>query len=293
MTTRNELRIMPVEAARKFERTLRHDRRPDERPRWKREADESFAERRDGSVSPVRREGEEFRAQVTNKDRAARPAPKKAPIRSRDRGGKHGPRPARPPAPPARTPERSEPVESVERVYSRPWRASDSKPRPSGDAPRAPQNEASAPYRASPRSNSTARDRGDVPRASRRSGGEGRADAAGRGDSDRAQTRPYDSERSGRPGARSGAGSERGPARPYGDRPARSAAPSGAPRGPASRNSGNAGDRAAVKPYGERPARSSSSASRNGPAPRTGTGLRRDAGSRPAPRGTGGPKKRG
>lgn len=307
MTTRNELRIMPVEAARKFERTLRHDRRPDERPRWKREADESFAERRDGSVSPVRREGEEFRAQVTNKDRASRPAPKKAPIRSRDRGGNHGPRPARPPAPPVRTPERTEPVETVERVYSRPWRTSDSKPRPAGDTPRAPRADAGAPYRASPRSSSAAGDRSDGPRASARPGtrgpgGENRRSSGPRGSNDRAPTKPYSSERASRDGnspqgaprgPRSAAGNERGPARPYGDRPARAAAPSGAPRGPSSRSSGNATDRAPSKPYGERPARSSSSASRNSAAPRTGTGPRRDGGSRPAPRGAGGPKKRG
>ncbi|MBK8069457.1 MAG: pseudouridine synthase [Rhodanobacteraceae bacterium] len=65
MTTRNELRIMPVEAARKFERGQRRDKRPGERPNWKREAAEAIGER-GGDRRPPRREGarpgEEFRA---------------------------------------------------------------------------------------------------------------------------------------------------------------------------------------------------------------------------------------
>jgi len=47
MTTRNELRVVPLEAARKFERGQRNERRPDARPSWKKDAAESFAERRD------------------------------------------------------------------------------------------------------------------------------------------------------------------------------------------------------------------------------------------------------
>lgn len=67
MSTRSELRIMPVEAARKFERGQRRERRPGERPNWRREAAEAIGERhRDDRRAPPRagrtRPGEEFRA---------------------------------------------------------------------------------------------------------------------------------------------------------------------------------------------------------------------------------------
>mgnify|MGYP002784134962 CR=1 FL=1 len=53
MTSRTELRIVPAEAAHKFDRGQRRERRPDDnKPRWKREAAESFAERGSRSRGP-------------------------------------------------------------------------------------------------------------------------------------------------------------------------------------------------------------------------------------------------
>ena len=63
MSTRSELRVIPVEAARKFERGQRNERRPEERPRWKKDAEESISERRDyprqtDRSKPLRRDGD-------------------------------------------------------------------------------------------------------------------------------------------------------------------------------------------------------------------------------------------
>ncbi len=63
MSTRSELRVIPVEAARKFERGQRNERRPEGPPRWKKEVDESIAERRDyprqtDRSKPLRRDGD-------------------------------------------------------------------------------------------------------------------------------------------------------------------------------------------------------------------------------------------
>lgn len=55
VAVRHELRLVPAESMHKFERGQRRERRPEsDRPRWKREAAESFAER--GS-NPARRRG--------------------------------------------------------------------------------------------------------------------------------------------------------------------------------------------------------------------------------------------
>ncbi len=326
MTTRNELRIMPVEVARKFERGARGDKRPGDRPSWKREAGEVLAERGHGEGPPRRvpgqRQGEEFRdrgaapgrAGPARGDRATRgpgerPAARSAP-RSRDRAAGSGPRPSYPAPPPARA--KPEPVEVVERVQSRPWRSSDSKPRPATGAPRAerPAATGDTPYRASPRrpaSGDAPRGRSDAARGGPRAGARGATTERFEG---RFESRPEFAAKDApsRPGARSGSSrgpaasgdrptrdatpgkprsvgprSEAGPARPYGDRPARAGASAGNPRGASER--GPAPTRS-----GERPARSS--------APRTGSGPRASAprggaGAKPAARGPAGPRKRG
>lgn len=365
MTTRNELRIMPVEAARKFERTLRGDKRPSDRPNWKREAGESFAERRQGDLPPRRdavlRPGEEFRARPTTAparggpprgDRPARapgdrPAARTGAPRSRDRAAGHGPRPSHPAPPPSR--QRAEPVEVVEeRIKSRPWRSADSKPHPGYKGPRSEGAAGEAPYRAAPRARPAAgdapRERSTAPRAARPAARGPRSDRRepdARDSSSRpaaarrvspgaskpygagaerrtreatAQDSPRSAPRSGGPrssgpakpygdrparpaGAARGTGpraagprSENGPARPYSDRPARPAG-SGAPRGTSARATGpRAGaDRPATAPRGDRPARAAGPRSSSGPRS---SAPRGSAGPKPAGRGTGGPRKR-
>ncbi len=54
VTSRTELRIVPAEAAHKFDRGQRRERRPGDKPGWRREADESFAERGSRSRGPRR-----------------------------------------------------------------------------------------------------------------------------------------------------------------------------------------------------------------------------------------------
>jgi 23S rRNA pseudouridine2605 synthase len=320
MTTRNELRIMPVEVARKFERGVRHDKRPGDRPTWKREAGETIAERGHGERPPRRapgqRVGEEFRDRAAAAPgrgaatRGDRPAARTGAPRSRDRAAGSGPRPSYPAPPPSRA--KPETVEVVERIQSRPWRSSDSKPRPAAGAPRAERSAGSGetPYRASPRRPAS----GDAPRA--RSGATRSAPAGRTGGGERFEGRYESATRDGssRPAARSGRGpasgtrpardgapakprsagprSEAGPARPYGDRPARTGASAGAPRSAAPRSGGPRGsaDRGpAPTRSGERPARSSVPRSSSGPrtsAPRGG------AGAKPAGRGPGGTRKR-
>lgn len=320
MTTRNELRIMPVEAARKFERGLRHERRPGERPTWKSEARESIAERGHGERPPRRapgqREGEEFRDRGAAPGRAGpargdRPAARTGAPRARDRAAGSGPRPSFPAPPPSRA--KPEPVEVVERVQSRPWRTSDSKPRPAAGAPRAERSGAGeAPYRADsrrPASTDAPRARSGAPRGAPkvRAGEvrfEGRHESAARDSASRPGARsggaraPYSGDRPARSGAAPGkprsAGprSEGGPARPYGDRPARPSAPAGAPRGAAARPAdprGAAERGPAPTRSGERPTRSSAPRTASGPrsgAPRSG------GAPKPAGRGTSGPRKR-
>lgn len=62
MSTRSELRVIPVEAARKFERGQRNERRPEGPPRWKKEVDDSVAERnyprQTDRSKPLRRDGD-------------------------------------------------------------------------------------------------------------------------------------------------------------------------------------------------------------------------------------------
>lgn len=105
MSTRSELRVVPVEAARKFERGQRHDRRPGERPRWKREAAEDMAERQSESRRPPGRgglpsrsgprvrAGEEFRQRSPS---PARPPRDGRSGESRPAREERGPRAARP-----------------------------------------------------------------------------------------------------------------------------------------------------------------------------------------------------
>ncbi|MCB1598987.1 MAG: pseudouridine synthase [Xanthomonadales bacterium] len=118
MTTRNELRVMPVEVARKFERGLRGDKRPEERPRWKREADETVAERGSQARPPraagAARDGEQFRA------RGTQPARRPASQRSRDRAGT-GPRPSHPKPSPAAAARAAE----ADNAAPRPWRSAE------------------------------------------------------------------------------------------------------------------------------------------------------------------------
>jgi 23S rRNA pseudouridine2605 synthase len=328
MTTRNELRIMPVEVARKFERGARGDKRPGDRPTWKREAGEAIAERGHGERPPQRapgqRQGEEFRDRGAapargGPGRSGRPATRTGAPRSRDRAAGSGPRPSYPAPPPSRA--RPEPVEVVERVQSRPWRSSDSKPRPAAGAPRAerPAAGGETPYRASPRrpaSGDAPRSHSDTPRGAPRPGGRGPSTDRFEG---RFESRPEFAAKnsSSRPAARSGSGrgpassarpardgapakprsagprSEAGPARPYGDRPARPGTSAGAPRGTATRTGGPRGSAErgpAPTRSGERPARSSAPRSSSGPkasAPRGG------GGAKPAGRGPAGPRKRG
>lgn len=100
MSTRSELRVMPVEAARKFERGQRRDRRPGDRPNWKREAAEALGERRGGerrpaAPNPRARPGEEFRARSEDTRRRS-PAPERGPRTERTPGARDGEfRPAR------------------------------------------------------------------------------------------------------------------------------------------------------------------------------------------------------
>jgi len=283
MTTRNELRIMPVEAAHKFERNLRGDKRPGDRPNWKREASESFAERRQGDRPPRRdavlRPGEEFRSRPTTAparggpprgDRPARatgdrPAARTGAPRSRDRAAGHGPRPSHPAPPPSR--QRPEPVEVVveERIKSRPWRSADSKPHPGYAGPRKEGATGEAPYRAGPRARPAAgaapRGRSDAPRATSRGPVGDRSENRRESSPRDASSQPAAARRVA-PGASKpyGAGAERR-SRDAADGP-RSSGPrsSGAPRssgGPA-------------KPYGDRSARPAGAAgAARGPGART------------------------
>lgn len=322
MTTRNELRIMPVEAAHKFERKLRGDKRPGDRPNWKREASESFAERRQGDLPPRRdavlRPGEEFRARPTpaparggppRGDRPTRapdrPAARTGAPRSRDRAAGSGPRPSFPAPPPSR--QRAEPVAVVEeRIQSRPWRSADSKPHPGYKGPRSEGAPGKPPYRARPADGDAPRGRADAPRAE---GAAGKAPyrarpAAGdapRGRADAPHSPPRASTR-GPAGARSDSRRESSPrdassqtaaarrvspgaSKPYGDRSARPAS-AGAPRATGARTSGPRSEGAPGKTWGDRPARPS-----GGPGAARGAGARSTGPRAGADRGT--PASRG
>jgi 23S rRNA pseudouridine2605 synthase len=325
MTTRNELRIMPVEVARKFERGARGDKRPGDRPTWKREAGEAIVERGHGERPPLRapgqRQGEEFRDRGAapargGPGRSDRPAARAAP-RSRDRAAGSGPRPSYPAPPPSRA--KPEAVEVVERVQSRAWRSSDSKPRPAAGAPRAERpTTGETPYRASPRrpaSGDAARCRSDAPRGAPRPGARGASADRFEG---RFESRPEFAAKdaSTRPGARSGSSrgpagsgrptrdaapgkprsagprSEAGPARPYGERPARSSAAAGAPRSTGRTTGPRTGaDRGPAPARGsERPARASTARSSSGPRS---TAPRSSGAAKPGGRSPAGPRKRG
>ena len=314
MTTRNELRIMPVEAARKFERNLRGDKRPGDRPNWKREAGESFADRRQGDQSPrrdaVMRPGEEFRARPApaparggpaRADRPARspgdrPAARTGAPRSRDRAAGHGPRPSHPAPPPSR--QRPEPVAVVEeRIQSRPWRTADSKPRPGYAGPRTEAGSGEAPYRAAPRARptDTPRARSDAPRSGPRPAARGPG-------ADRREPGARDS--SSRPAAARRISP--GASKPYGagaaERRAREAGARDSPRTGTPRASGPRGSSPA-KPYSDRPARPSGAAGAprgagaRAEGPRSGADRKAAAprGDRPArpgaPRGSNGPAR--
>ena len=247
MTTRNELRVMPVEVARKFERGARGDKRPEARPQWKREASETVAERgtqsRPARPAGAGRDGEQFRSRGPS----AAPGRRAAGQRPRDRAGT-GPRPSTP-----RPPVRPE----GESSSARPWRTAEergntrqdehaSSPRTrTGAAKPSEGSRYGAAGRVSDRPTAAAK-RARVPR-----------DGAGAGPT-RGSGGPRSDERGATPARRGGPGKPAG-ARTGGDRPAY------APRSPGARP---------AKPAGARPAgRSSSSAPRSGP--RTTSGPRR------------------
>ena len=254
MTTRNELRIMPVEAARKFERGQRRDKRPGERPNWKREAAEAIGER-GGDRRPPRREGarpgEEFRARNATSRGPGGPRSDK-PREFGDRGprsdaprsyGDRGPRPAGPRSDKPREFGDRGPRSDSPRSYA------DRGPRPAGPSSDKPREFGSR----GPRSDST---RAGAPR--------------GAGKTTSSETRPA------RPWAR-----DEGSARP-------------APRGdaPRSRPAGPARDRAGNGPRGNTDTRATPRGPKpggRGPAARTPAGARSGPG---GPRGTGsGPRK--
>ena len=231
MTTRNELRIMPVEAARKFERGQRRDKRPGERPNWKREAAEAIGER-GGDRRPPRREGarpgEEFRARnATSRGPGGPRGPRSdKPREFGDRGprsdaprsyGERGPRPAGPRSDKPREfgdrgprsdssraggPRGAGRPSSNEARPARPWARDEgsARPAPRSDAPRTrPAGPARDRAGGGPRGNTDAR---AVPRGPK---------PGGRGPSTRTSAGP----RSG-PGAARGPGS--GPRKPAGPR---------------------------------------------------------------------------
>ncbi|MFO1495528.1 MAG: pseudouridine synthase [Lysobacterales bacterium] len=275
MSTRTELRIVPIEKARKQERGQRRER-PEGNPRWKREASEAFAERRAG---PRARSGE--------REGARRGGVSFEPIHAPE-GERRSPRGDSRPAP-----RRSGP--GTDRPYAaRP-------PRPEGGA---------RPYRSGPRDDaggerparsarpSGSRDRGagsgprpSTPWAGRDSAPRARSDAGDRGPRS-ADARTERSPRAARPGAWDGPA--RAGARTDGPRGA-GAGPRGPRSGPSSDRSGpggrsSAGPRGADAPRGASGPRSASGPRAAGPraaaGPRSSGGPRSSAG----PRGPGGPR---
>ena len=278
MTTRNELRIMPVEAARKFERGQRRDKRPGERPNWKREAAEAIGER-GGDRRPPRREGarpgEEFRARNAT---------------SRGPGGPRGPRSDKPREFGDRGP-RSDAPRSYGERGPRPAGPRSDKPREFGD--RGPRSDAPRSYGergprpTGPRSDKPREfgDRGPRSDKPREFGDRGPRSDSSRAGGPRGAGRPSSNEaRPARPWAR-----DEGSARPA----PRSDAPRTRPAGPA-RDRAGGGPRgntdARAVPRGPKPGGRGPS-TRTSAGPRSGPGAARGPGS--GPRKPAGPRSRG
>jgi len=315
MSTRSELRVIPIDIARKSERNAL--RRGGERPSERRMRDSGAAPRRPAPG----RDGESYRARPTETRGAGRSAapgerasaargpsdraernPRGAP-RSRDRAAGQGPRPSRPPMKPVH--ESAVEHDAVERQPARPWRSSDDRisttrsdrtfapPRAEGT-----QRVAGAPYRGRPRPDgrsdgparplsTSAAPRGDRPASrSANPGGEDRRHGAvqrigsARPSAARAERDgPRSAPRSG-PHAAPRAGER--PTRPSGPRGAGGTAGAGRTSGPR----GAGGTAGAGRTSGPRGAGGTAGAGRTG-GPR-GAGGTAGAGRTGGPRGAGG-----
>ncbi len=333
MTTRNELRIMPVEAARKFERGQRRDKRPGERPNWKREAAEAIGER-GGDRRPPRREGarpgEEFRARNATSRGPGGPRSDK-PREFGDRGprsdaprsyAERGPRPTGPRSDKPREFGDRGPRSDAPRSYAergpRPTGPRSDKPREFGD--RGPRSDAPRSYAergprpTGPRSDKPREfgDRGPRSDAPRSYAERGPRPTGPRSDKPREfgdRGPRSDAPRSGGPrGAGRPSTGDARPARPWAreEGSARPAQRSDAPRGrsagdaPRARPAGPARDRAGGGPRGNTDARAVPRGPKpggRGPATRSGPGPRGGAsaarGPGSGPRKPAGPRKSG
>jgi 23S rRNA pseudouridine2605 synthase len=304
VTTRSELRIVPVEAAHKFDRGQRRERRPPEHGSWRREADESIAERGSRARPERSRDGQRF----------ARPAGDR-PARSPERRFAEGPNERGPRrfSAPGDAPRRDgQPRRDGERSFDRP--RSDSRP-PRGDRPapgrfsrdsdRSDRPRNSPPFD-SPRPQRDARGPRDgfAPRSGPREGAPhegGPRGGAREGFAPRSGPRegaPRSGPREGGPrgGAREGFAPRSGP-REGGPRSGpREGGPRGgaregfAPRSGPREGAPRSGPREGFAPRSDRPARAGGSRPERSAPIRTDSRRPRDGAPRPRPGGRSGPK---